>query len=167
MDQFFRVQHSLQQIARKELAKDFEYRTFDPTKEEDYEQGLEIINQSYSNMKIKKDTLKGYMKSKVYEKDLWVFIDKKNDAKNMPVAFGIAEIDASMKEGILEWIQVLPEYSGKGLGTELVNELLTRMKSKAKFVTVSGDCNNSTNPIDLYKKVGFVGDNTWYIAYKK
>lgn len=40
------------------------------------------------------------------------------------------------------------------------------MKGKAKFATVSGDCNNTSNPIGLYRKTGFVGDSIWYIAYK-
>lgn len=84
----------------------------------------------------------------------------------MPVAFGIADFDSLVKEGILEWIQVLPEHRGKGFGKFLVAELLRRMKGIAKFATVSGDCNNISNPIGLYRKSGFVGDSNWYIAYK-
>lgn len=79
----------------------------------------------------------------------------------------MADLDPYMKEGILEWIQVLPEYRRKGLGKALVCELLTRMKGKAKFSTVSGDCNNINNPINLYRKCGFIGNSIWYIAYER
>ena len=117
-------------------------------------------------MDVRKDTLRRYMKNKVYKKNLWVFIDEINKNGNTPVAFGLADLDSTLNEGILEWIQVLPEYRGRGLGKSLVNELLIRMKEKAKFATVSGDCNNASNPINLYKKSGFVGNSIWYIAYE-
>ena len=51
-------------------------------------------------------------------------------------------------EGSLEWIQVLPEYRGQGLGTKLVLELLCRLKDKAAFVTVCGEVDN---PIRSFK----------------
>ncbi len=88
------------------------------------------------------------------------------DYSALPFAFGLADLDSFMKEGILEWIQVLPEYRGKGIGKALVCELLTRMKGKARFATVSGDCNNINNPIKLYRKCGFVDNSIWYIAYE-
>ncbi|MBP6086762.1 MAG: GNAT family N-acetyltransferase [Pelolinea sp.] len=112
-----------------------------------------------------KETLKQYAKNDVYDEDLWIFIDEIYPEENRPVAFGMADLDPEMKEGILEWIQVLPEYRRKGLGKALVSELLTRMKGKAKFATVSGDCNNINDPINLYRKSGFIGKNIWYIAY--
>jgi len=64
----------------------------------------------------------------------------------------MADLDTSVKEGVLEWIQVLPQYRRMNLGTSLVNELLNRLKGKAVFATVSGDCSNVSNPIRLYKK---------------
>ncbi len=51
-------------------------------------------------------------------------------------ATGIAEFDVRIGEGILEWIQVSPEYRNRGLGAFVVNELLYRMQGKAGFVTV-------------------------------
>lgn len=102
----------------------------------------------------------------VYKNDLWIFIDKINNARYTPIAFVIADFDPLMKEGILEWIQVIPEFRGRALGKFLVAELLSRMKGKAKFATVSGNCNNISNPIASYRKIGFVGDIIWYIAYK-
>ncbi len=130
------------------------------------DKALEIIQISYQNTDLTKDKLKDYIKSNVYKNELWIFIDKINNGMYTPIAFGIGDFDPLVKEGILEWIQVLPEYRGKGFGKLLVAELLMRMKGKANFATVSGDCNNISNPIGLYRKSGFVGDSIWYIAYK-
>lgn len=147
VDKFFRIKHPLEQIDIPNLSKGYKFGTFNPDSEKDYDVALKIIELSYSNIDITKETLKAYLKSEVYEKNLWVFIDEINNKENISVAFGMADLDPYMKEGILEWIQVLPEYRRKGFGKALVCELLTRMKGKAKFATVSGDCNNINNPI--------------------
>ena len=34
-------------------------------------------------------------------------------------------------------------------------EILDRLKDKVRFVTVSGDMNNKTNPYKLYERCGF------------
>lgn len=166
VDKFFRIKHNLDLINEEALPKNCRYRTFDPNSQEDFDKALEIITISYPNTDLTKDRLKEYIKSDVYKNELWVFIDKINNGRYKPIAFGIADFDPLVKEGILEWIQVMPEYRGKGFGTFLLTELLRRMKGKAKFATVSGDCNNISNPIGLYRKTGFVGDSIWYIAYK-
>jgi len=167
VDKYFKIKHSLTNIDKSNLPEGFKFRTFNHNKEEDFDTALEIIKLSYTNADITKDNLKGYIKNAVYDKSLWIFIDRVNNSKNIPVAFGIADLDTFINEGILEWIQVLPEYRRKNLGTSLVNELLNRLKGRADFVTVSGDCNNINNPIRLYRKCGFIGNSIWYIAYEK
>ena len=84
------------------LSKGYKFRTFNPDSEKDYDVALKIIELSYSNIDITKETLKGYLKSEVYEKNLWVFIDEINNEENISVAFGMADLDLYMKEGILE-----------------------------------------------------------------
>ena len=64
-------------------------------------------------------------------------------------------------------MQVLPQKRGRGLGKAIVNELLIRLKSKAKFVTVSGQIDNKTNPEALYRKCGFKGDDIWCVICPK
>ena len=121
----------------------------------------DIINRCYSNSSIKVDDVYRWMQFPVFDNDLWVFIcDKQNMS---PVALGIADFDSDMGEGSLEWIQVLPEYRGCGLGTSIVLELLSRLKEKASFITVSGEVNNPTNPESLYRKCGFSGDDVWCV----
>lgn len=86
---------------------------------------------------------------------------------NRIVASGIAEYDVELKEGMIEWVQVLPAYWNKGYGTDIVNYLLKQLKELgASFVTVSGSLENKTNPERLYRKCGFIGDDVWYICKK-
>ena len=83
------------------------------------------------------------------------------------MATGIAELDREIGEGVLEWIQVSKSHRGCGLGSYIVSQLLWRMKDKARFVTVSGQCYNPTNPEGLYRKCGFTGNDVWHILRKR
>ena len=71
------------------------------------------------------------------------------------------------KEGVLEWIQVSPNYRGKGLGKFIVRELRWRMRDKAEFVTVSGRVDNPSHPDILYKRCGFSNEEIWHVLRKK
>ena len=115
-------------------------------------------------MGITPEELMDYQTHAVYDRDMWIAVTERGQDKI--VASGIAEIDVDIKEGILEWIQVSPEYRGKGLGKFVVNELLWRMKDKAEFVTVSGKLDNPTNPRDLYLTCGFSGEEIWHVMRK-
>ena len=71
-------------------------------------------------------------------------------------ASGIAEYDKACREGFIEWVQVLPEYRRKGFGKRIVDVLLYRLKNiGAEFATVSGNLDNITEPLALYRKCGF------------
>ena len=105
--------------------------------------------------------LLAYMEHPVYQPDLWLAV--KDTESNVIVATGIAELDANIGEGILEWIQVLPAYRRKGLGSFVVRELLKRMSSQASFATVSGQVNNASNPFALYESCGFTRPVIWHV----
>lgn len=106
-----------------------------------------------------------FTEREVYCRSLWIAL--RDDSTGKIVATGIGELDREIGEGILEWIQVSAEYRGRGLGSYIVNELLWRMKGKAKFATVSGQCNNPTNPEALYRKCGFAGKDVWHVMRKR
>ena len=118
----------------------------------------------YSDVGISSEELVGYQTHAVYDWDLWIAV--KERGRNEIIASGIAELDTDIREGILEWIQVSPEYRGKGLGKFVVRELLWRMKDKAEFVTVSGKVDNPTNPRELYMACGFFGEEIWHVMRK-
>ena len=112
-------------------------------------------------MCIREADLQAYTARPVYLSSLWLAV--KDNKTGDIVATGIAELDRECKEGRLEWIQVSENYRGCGLGKYLVSELLWRMKDVAQFATVSGQCNNPTNPENLYRKCGFTGNDVWHI----
>ena len=88
-----------------------------------------------------------------------------DEKTGMIAASGIADLDAEIGEGTLEWIQVLPEYRRMGLGSFIVRELLWRLYSieNARFVTVSGRMSSESQPLALYEKCGFGGKVVWHV----
>lgn len=123
------------------------------------------INCCYDDIGITEAELRSYTTRPVYDTALWLAV--KDDQTGNIVATGIAELDREIGEGVLEWIQVSKGHRGNGLGSYIVSELLWRMKAKANFVTVSGQCNNITNPEKLYRKCGFTGSDVWHILRKE
>lgn len=109
--------------------------------------------------------VRSFTKREVCCPELWLALREKETGKI--VATGIGELDREIGEGVLEWIQVSEGYRGHGLGSYIVQELLWRMKGKAKFATVSGQCNNPTNPEALYRKCGFAGNDVWHVLRKR
>ncbi len=164
VDRFFRIINRLDGVQPPYLDDGYSIRTFDRRDRVDFQYAVDIIRRSYDNISMNEDILKSYLDTEVYREDLWVFVESKLEGR--PIAFGIADLDEYVNEGILEWIQVLPDHRGKGIGKAMVSELLNRMKGQSDFVTVSGDMNNLSSPINLYKRVGFKGGDIWYICYR-
>ena len=124
----------------------------------------EHIAACYNDIGMSSEELASYQARTVYDRKLWIAV--RECGQNTIVASGIAELDADIKEGVLEWIQVSPEYRGRGLGKFIVKELLWRMKDKAEFVTVSGKVDNPTNPRSLYMVCGFSDEEIWHVMRK-
>lgn len=159
---FFRLIHRLETINQVKLSDNYKIETININTQ--LEDVVEIINNCYTHIGVSLAEVEEWTKSVVFDNSLWIYIRDIQD--NKIVALGIAELDKDLKEGVLEWIQVLPNYHGRGLGQVIVNELLNRMKEKADFVTVSGEVDNQTNPEALYRKCGFTGDDVWHIMTK-
>ncbi len=120
----------------------------------------ELIGRCYETIHPSEETVRGWTHHRVFDPELWVWA--RDEHTGQPAALGIAEADSQIGEGSLEWIQVLPEYRGRGLGRLLVQELLSRLGSRAVFVTVSGEVDNTTNPEALYRACGFTGKDEWW-----
>lgn len=159
-EKYFRLIHHLDNI-QNNSSMDFSVKT---AANKDISLFVEIINKSYSDLSVSYEQILSYRKTEVYDKNLWILVYK--DQTNDVVGCGIADFDSNAREGILEWIQVLPEYRGKGIGKLIVNELLSRMAT-ADFATVSGKVDNPTNPEKLYRSCGFVGNDIWHILTKR
>ena len=155
-EKYFKVIHYLDNIKTSVLPIDFILTSIS------IEEYVSHINSCYDEIRISVEELKEYQNHRVYDEALWIAI--KDIRNNKIVATGIGEMDSLVKEGILEWIQVSKEYRRQGFGKHIVNELLFRMKDKAKFVTVSGKLSNKTNPLALYENCGFVNKQIWNVS---
>jgi GNAT superfamily N-acetyltransferase len=162
---YFRLKHNLKLVELFTLDKLFEYRSIDFTCISDLEAIVDIINKSYTDIQVDLNQVVSWTKLEVFDEHLWIFIIDTNTQK--PVALGIAEWDKEVREGMLEWIQVLPEYRGRKLGQAIVNKLLVILSNHVDFVTVSGQMDNKTNPEKLYRKCGFEGKDIWHVIIRR
>lgn len=156
---YFRLRHDLRHIPDARLPDGFELCDASPA------QFASHINESYADISVSAEEIEAYLQHNVYSPELWAAVRACDSGKI--VASGIAEFDSKIGEGILEWIQVSPEFRRFGLGTFVVSELLHRIAKKANFATVSGRANDSLSPEKLYRKCGFVGSDIWHILRKK
>lgn len=156
---YFRLRHDLQGLSEPVLQQGY---SLSKAALPDF---AAHINSCYNGIGVTEAELQSYTTRPVYDAALWLAV--KDDHTGDIVATGIAELDCEIGEGILEWIQVSEAHRGCGLGRFLVSELLRRMKGTASFATVSGQCNNPTNPEGLYRKCGFTGNDVWHILRKR
>lgn len=159
---FFSIRHDHQNISSYVLPNDFSIKEANP--EEECTEISDFISRCYRDLHPTPETVLSWTKHEVFDCNLWIWII--DQQKNIPAALGIAEFDPKVPEGALEWIQVLPEYQGRGLGKVLVLELLKRLEGRAAFTTVSGEVDNVTNPERLYRSCGFVGNDVWWLLQR-
>ena len=158
VERYFRLSHSLGNVVQPTLPAGFSVT--------ECSLGMYAAHISYCYPSLQKaeEVLAQYLTHPVYRSELWLAI--RDERTGAIVATGIGEYDPDMREGVLEWIQVLPEYRRMGLGSFVVRELLWRMHGIADFATVSGRCDNPTNPEALYRACGFSGSDVWHILRK-
>ncbi|MBU5439617.1 GNAT family N-acetyltransferase [Tissierella sp. MSJ-40] len=159
---YFKLIHNNRDIPDIKISDDYYIR--DVNIDSELHMVSELICHCYDNIKPSVKEVTKWTRHHVFQKNLWIWvIDKKREK---PVALGIAELDINIKEGTLEWVQVLPDYHGNKLGKVLVIELLKRLGQYADFTTVSGELDNKTNAERLYRSCGFIGDDIWYVLRK-
>ena len=156
--QYFKLRHDLMHIGSPRLPSGFELS------ECGISEFATHINSCYSDIGVREEELFSYRSRPVYDSALWIAVREKESG--IISATGIAELDTRIGEGVLEWIQVSPEYRRRGLGRFLVNELLSRLSSRAGFVTVSGRLYDPCDPLSLYLSCGFKDKTVWHVIKK-
>ncbi|NTV35836.1 MAG: GNAT family N-acetyltransferase [Anaerolineaceae bacterium] len=121
----------------------------------------DLIGQCYQDLQPTVESVMNWGNHPTFDPSLWVWVI--DNSKGIPIGLGIAEIDKNVLEGSLEWIQVLPNYRGMGIGKCIVQELLSRLEKQVNFTTVAGEMNNTTNPEALYRSCGFMGSDIWWM----
>lgn len=164
-ERFFKLYKQLEMQKSNTITLDSGTFVFKPVESHEFTEVVDFINRSYVDIGVSEPEVLRWTRSDVYEPALWLWVIHKNTGTK--AALGIAELDAKNREGILEWIQVEASFRGEGLGVILVEELMRRMWPKVNVVTVSGDVDNETSPIKLYRKCGFEGEAIWHIYRRK
>ena len=141
-----------------EHSDEFFVADFDFSREQDYVVAAEILNLCYATQHHCAAEVAGWSNLPVFDQSLWLWV--KNRANRKGVGLGISTYQASIRECYLDWIQVLPEYRGQGLGQLLVSETIKRAAGKSDIIRVTG-----TVP-DFYRKCGFAGTDSWRIISK-
>lgn len=159
---YFRLIHFMDQLEDVHVPEGYSLETLDLGISKNLQALSDMISNSYDHERLPVFQMEAMIQADTFDKNLWIVVKK--DSKI--VASAISEFDPSLKEGVLEWIQVLPDYKHKGLGTLIVYASLLELSKKANFVTVSGRINNGDNPINLYKKCGFRGSDIWHVIEK-
>lgn len=152
---YFKLIHPMRQIERSALPDGFRFITPNETILSEH------IASCYPSERASASELSSYRLHPTYAPDLWLAI--LDDMTNAVVASGIAELDGDIREGVLEWVQVSPEYRRQGFGQLIVKELLSRLQDRADFVTVSGKQNDPSNPRALYERCGFDDGAIWHV----
>ncbi len=159
---YFKLVHDLRCVEASSLPEGLVFSPVVAESEGDevYEQITEFLQRCYSDLDITGETVRSWTESEVYEPSAWLWVKDRDKC----VGLGIAELDRSINEGVLEWIQVLPGYRRNGLGTRIVLELLRRLQvAGADFVMVSGNADSEFSVKEMYRKVGFAGSDIFVI----
>ena len=154
---YFRLIHTLSDIPEL-TAPGISLETIPPHQTDEL---AEMINRCYTHSQIcvSGEYVKGLTETPVYCPELWIGAVFNGNL----IGSVLCDYDAETGEGIIEWLQVLPKYRGRGIASALVCKGLKIMSGFADFATVSGECENVTNPEGVYRKCGFTGNDVWHI----
>lgn len=118
---YFRCLHDLKDLNTVKIPKGYVVETLNILEAQVQKDLSDFIKKCYSLEKLPVSQIQAMIGSKHFDGDLWLKI---STIEGEMVATGISEIDRQIKEGMLEWFQVLPAYRKKGLGKILLRATL-------------------------------------------
>lgn len=141
-----------------EYSEEFLVTDYDFAQEQDHMDAAAMLNHCYDADHHTPDELVGWTELPVFDQSLWLWI--RNRMSGEAAGLAISTYQAGIRETYLDWIQVLPEYQGRGLGRRLVSETIRRAKDRSDIIRVTGTADR------FYQKCGFSGTESWRIASK-
>ncbi len=159
---YFKMLHRLEKIEPSALPQGFFLKK--AAMPRDAKALATLLSACYEGSAFTPQRVTNLMCSPTYAPELWLTVRDKSGAL---CGAGLADYDEQAREGVLEWIQVMPGFRGKGIGKAIVNALLAELSPRARFVTVSGQKNNPSNPEALYRACGFTGNDIWHVLTRR
>jgi GNAT superfamily N-acetyltransferase len=141
------------------LSEDFFLADFDFDREQEFVFAAELLNRCYKNHNHDAEEIAGWCAQPVFDESLWIWV--RTRGSNEVVGLGISTYQESIKETYLDWIQVLPKYQRKGIGSVLVGETINRAIDKSDIIRVTGMVDG------FYQNCGFEGTESWRVVTKK
>ena len=134
------------------------------------------INDSDFFYQVKKIVLKSYIeKIWGWDEDFQIqfhqqnfHVDETKIIKINEAAAGVVEIKEDAHKIFISSLYLLPQYQNKGIGSSIIQQLITKATVENKRVELEV-LKINTEAQKLYKKLGFVlieGDDTKYFMYK-
>ncbi|MFW5928536.1 MAG: GNAT family N-acetyltransferase [Thermoplasmatota archaeon] len=163
IEKYFRISRINMNIP--DLDKHNKFRIKPVNLDKDAAKVSDMISRCYENIKPDKEEVLSWKEHTMFDDDLWVWVHDVEEDRY--AGLGIAELDRTVPEASLEWIQVDPDYHGQDIGKMIVYELLKRVKGNVKFVTVSGKYDTEDSPKGFYESCGFRGNDIWYVLRNK
>jgi len=132
-------------------------------KESDYEQFKRIHSNAFSKTYYDADTILN--RAQLVEENVLRIIEKDGIVQG----YAYFEMDLTAKEAHLEYIAINPEYRGKGIGTQLLKEVLTEMFRFEEITQITLNVNNQNDQANhVYFKAGFKKKATlWSFCFIK
>lgn len=139
---------------------DFRVVPCDPA--HDLDAAAALINEAYPSLPhlITPEHLATMASAGSYLPEGWFFV--RDEATGRAAGLAINGLCRETGEGFIEWIELLPRYRHRGLGSRLVHESVRRLQA-ARFITVSGSLDAPFAVGDLYRQCGFGPVCQWTI----
>ncbi len=137
----------------------YEVCGFDFAREQEYEDLARLIRETESRMSLPAAAVRSWRDGPAFDPALWLWVRER--ATGIPVAVGVANYYAPVRETDLDWIYVLPAHQGRGVGRMLIAELIARSRERSDTIRVSGQADG------FYMKCGFRPASRWLIVRRK
>ncbi len=161
LGRYFRANLPTPEAADGSIPPGYAISNFDP--ERDLEAASRLMNAAYPSLHqlMTPEKLRRMAEAPYHDPRQWFFLVETNSSQ--PVGFAIVGYCSELREGFIDWIEVLPRLRHRGFGSILTRECIRRLRDRASFITAQGSLDAPFVHGDLYEKCGFERIRQWTI----
>jgi ribosomal protein S18 acetylase RimI-like enzyme len=161
LGRYFRAHLAVAEAPASSIPSGYAISNFDPDR--DLEAASRLMNAAYPSLRqlMTPEKLRRMAEAPHYDPRQWFFLIETSSSQ--PVGFAIHGYCDELREGFIDWIEVLPRLRHRGFGSLLTHECIRRLADRASFITTQGSLDAPFVHGDLYKKCGFERIRQWTI----